>query len=88
MQVNVMSLPGTIAVCRTFAMTQDSFHPNGILVMPANAGVHGDSLQEGDSKMDSGLRRNDRAKIQLQIGASLGPRLRAEVRFTRLQGST
>jgi hypothetical protein len=88
MQVFLMPRSRMVEMPRFVAMTQEWLQVKSRFVMPVSAGVHLHSLQEGNTKMDSGLRRNDRSEPRLLAGANRNARFRGESRSTRLQGST
>ena len=88
MQVILTPLSGMVASVRRFAQTLDMFPPKRGFVLPAQAGIYLDSLQVENTRMDSGLLRNDISQRGLQSGSNVIPRLRAEGRLTRLLGST
>lgn len=87
MKANLLSRSGIIAIPRRFAMTQELLPTQSKFVIPANADIHLDSHQVIKKRMDSGFRRNDTSNISPRVGTNLIPRLRAEGRLTRLQGS-
>ena len=88
MQVFLMPRSGIVEMPRLVAMSQEWLQVKSRFVMPVSAGVHLHSLQEGNTKMDTGLRRNDRPEPRLQAGANHNAHFRGEKRSTRLQGST
>lgn len=88
MQVILLPRSGMVEVPRLVAMTQEWLQVKSRFVMPVNAGVPLHLHQEGNAKMDSGLRRNDRSEPRLQAGANHNAHFRGEKRSTRLQGST